>query len=181
MKNRIPAILAILAAIVVVAFIMLLLTDLCFFSLCPSRTLPEMCELSSGFSCKDYRLLDSPITSKDSIMFTLQNGHGYGMMVKRVTVTGIGDNHNLICDNNTFLTGPTWKGQVGLHIENGESAVIIIPCGNSLNGLVGSGKKKFNVNISWYPAEDLNTWNPPGNSALIQTINGRMLANVQTE
>jgi hypothetical protein len=73
-----------------------------------------------------------------------------------------------------------WAGKAGLHIENGASADIEIHCPEAgvpaagpLDGLAGSGKKKFNVRVTWYDASST--------SAFSHTMNGQLLSGVETQ
>jgi hypothetical protein len=137
----------------------------------PQNLLPDRCEMQQGFYCKDYRLSDGAV---DTVSFTFQNGRGTGMMVLQVNASGVGDLANVWCNTTQGLSLGQWAGKPGLHIENGASAQVVATCtANGLNGLTGSGKKKFDLKVMWYDAAMDATYN--------HTMQGQLLAGVETQ
>lgn len=140
----------------------------------PETSLPDRCELQQGFYCQDFRIFDAAGAGEDGLNFTFQNGRGIGIMLGRVIVQGEGDLDRIVCDTGSSLMDLNWAGKPGLHVENGNSVTIAVPCGaNELDGLAGSGKKKFDLRIIWYDATSTDAYN--------HTVNGQLLAGVETE
>jgi hypothetical protein len=140
----------------------------------PETSLPDRCELQQGFYCQDFRITDMPDGQAESIRFTFQNGRGTGMMVERVIVAGTGELEHVTCDTGGDLMNLSWATRKGLHIENGQSAAIEVPCGvNVFNNLPGSGKKKFDISIIWFDASSTDDYN--------HTMNGQLLAGVELQ
>jgi hypothetical protein len=163
----------------------------------PQNLLPDRCEMQQGFYCKDYVITDQAAATLDDITFTFQNGRGTGMMVTDVIVTGSGDLSAVVCgdgattpanvladcDGDTVVDDQvatpaqcSWAGKDGLHIENGASANLQILCDNvagngALDGLAGSGKKKFDIEVTWYDASSTE--------AFSHTMKGQLLAGVE--
>lgn len=146
----------------------------------PQNLLPERCELQQGFYCKDYRVVAVTGTT-DWINFTFQNGRGTGMMLGRVTAQGTGDIVSVVCDTHQWgatdygadIGTETWAGKAGRHVENGATVQVGVPCiAGNLDGLSGSGKKKFDINITWYNADSSSDFN--------HTMNGQLLAGIET-
>jgi hypothetical protein len=138
----------------------------------PETSLPDRCELQQGFYCKDFRILDAAAADVDTISFTFQNGRGTSMMVERVQVIGTGDVSQITCTTGDTLLSETWSNKFGRYIENGASTNLAVPCGaNALDDLVGSGKKKFNIVITWFDATSTPEF--------AHTMNGQLLANVE--
>jgi hypothetical protein len=131
----------------------------------------ERCEMQQGFYCKDYRLVDSS-TGTDTLMFTFQNGRGTGMIITSISVQGTGDLADVQCANYS-LASLNWAGKPGLHIENGMSESVILNCGNRFDGLAGSGRKKFDINVTWYAADSTADFS--------HNMAGQLLAGIETQ
>ncbi|MFH1182423.1 MAG: hypothetical protein V1702_05675, partial [Candidatus Woesearchaeota archaeon] len=97
------------------------------------------------------------------------------MMIGQVIAQGVGDLAPVRCDTGGSLLLQTWASKRGVHVENGASVEIAVPCasGTVLDGLPTSGKKKFDLVIVWYDATMNETYN--------HTMTGQLLANVEQQ
>ncbi|MBN2454170.1 hypothetical protein JXB11_01355 [Candidatus Woesearchaeota archaeon] len=133
----------------------------------PQTLLPERCELQQGFYCRDYLISEAT----DTITMKLENGRGQGIMVGVVNATGVGELAGVQCYNETFKLW-SWAGKDGKHLTNGESAEFVLYCQpNSFEGLANSGKKKFDLTVSWYQDDSTPSFN--------HTMTGQLLANIE--
>jgi hypothetical protein len=151
--------------------------------------LPDRCEMQQGFYCKDFKVVDMPENGIDLIKFTFQNGitkgiwsytngtmtyvnlsTGANIMIVRVTSQGSGDLSRVVCDTGNELMASA-SGKPRLAVVLGQTIDISVPCGaGTLDKLLGSGKKKFYLNITWYAINDEPTLN--------HTMTGELLAPV---
>ncbi|MFH1181439.1 MAG: hypothetical protein V1702_00610 [Candidatus Woesearchaeota archaeon] len=142
-----------LASLAIIMSILVFLSSY-FGILNPQNFSPDRCEFQQGFYCKEHQVIDAGKDKMSFYEFTFQNARGTGMMIERITIRGTGRClSNVFCDTGSSLTDYNWSGKPGLHVENGASVNVEVPCGiGTFSGLGGRFKMNFDVNVTWYDA-----------------------------
>ncbi|MCP4651414.1 MAG: hypothetical protein GY853_15215 [PVC group bacterium] len=171
-----------------------------FGVLSPQNLLPEKCELQMGLNCKDYIISQGGAASDGTITVNLENGMGQGILITAMTATGKGDMAGVICDEDycdndgsCIDAGDPWAwipGKEGIHMNSGEdsdSAIlaqtgaagsIVLDCDIAGLGTVGLdqswvniGKKKFDIELSWYADDSTPSYT--------HTMKGSLMAEIE--
>ena len=104
--------------------------------------LPEKCDLQSGLTCSDSRVVLTNSVGTSYVRILVQNNMGYNIIISKVNVTSP-TSPAYSCIN---LTSPQ------ILIANGATQSIKIDtgCQDFPKGVAGASKKKFNVDITYY-------------------------------
>ena len=130
----------------------------------PQTLLPERCELQLGLRCKDHRVS----SAANSIVLAVENGRGTDIML--VDVGAFSQELGVKCQNTTLLNMQTGN-KFGMFLQNGASFSIIIPCQTPLDsGIVGTGKRKWDLNMTWYDFGSTSAYSHTATGQLISVI-----------
>ena len=147
--------------------ILIILGGLAYFGvLNPQKLLPERCELQLGLRCKDYRVS----AASNSISLAVENGRGTDIML--VDVGAFSQELGVKCQNTTLLNMQTGN-KFGMFLQNGASVSVIIPCqgADPLGaGIVGTGKRKWDLNMTWYDFGSTSAYSHTATGQLISVV-----------
>ncbi|MCP3685074.1 MAG: hypothetical protein GY861_20625 [bacterium] len=132
------------------------------------------------------------------VTMNLENGMGQGILIRTMTATGKGDMAGVICDVDLEADCGDWvPGKAGLHMNSGEdsdSAIAAMGAGACGAGVVSIeldcatdaaaggtvaldsswvniGKKKFDIELTWYADDSSN--------AYTHTMKGSLMAEIE--
>src|SRR3989344_6998129 len=132
----------------------------------PQTLLPERCELQLGIRCKDHLIS----AATDDIRLSIENGRGSDVMLSSLMAyspeLGVG------CS--VDLTGESAGSKPGRLVRNGGASEVTLACAgvDPLSAsFVQTGKKKFDMNVTWYSFDSTN--------AFSHISAGQLLANVE--